>query len=64
MIISMMWSLELFSVKLLETAETFFCKFQKWPETELHIIPDAGHSAKEVGIVSALVEATDKYKAL
>jgi proline iminopeptidase len=33
-----------------------------WPEAELVIVPDAGHSATEPGIVSALVEATDKYK--
>jgi proline iminopeptidase len=33
-----------------------------WPESELRIIPDAGHSATEPGIVSALVEATDKFK--
>jgi len=30
-----------------------------WPEANLVIIPDAGHSAMEVGIRSALVEATD-----
>ncbi|HEX5707798.1 MAG TPA: prolyl aminopeptidase [Pyrinomonadaceae bacterium] len=33
-----------------------------WPEAELRIIPDAGHSATEPGIVSALVEATDRFK--
>jgi proline iminopeptidase len=33
-----------------------------WPEADLHIIPDAGHSATEPGIVSALVEATDRFK--
>jgi proline iminopeptidase len=33
-----------------------------WPEAELKIVPDAGHSATEPGIVSALVEATDKFK--
>ncbi|MBA3806097.1 MAG: prolyl aminopeptidase, partial [Acidobacteria bacterium] len=33
-----------------------------WPESELHIIPDAGHSATEPGIISALIEATDKFK--
>jgi len=37
---------------------------QRWPEAELHIIDDAGHSAKEPGITSALVTATDKYKHL
>ena len=28
-----------------------------WPEAELHVIPDAGHSALEPGIVDALVTA-------
>jgi len=32
-----------------------------WPEATLRIIPDAGHSATEPGIVSALVEATDEF---
>ncbi|MCB1606735.1 MAG: prolyl aminopeptidase [Xanthomonadales bacterium] len=32
-----------------------------WPEAELKIIPDAGHSAFEPGILDALVEATDRY---
>lgn len=38
--------------------------FQKWPEAEFHIVPDAGHSAKEPGIFSRLLDATDKYKSL
>lgn len=29
-----------------------------WPSSTLHIIPDAGHSSKEPGIVDALVRAT------
>ncbi len=33
-----------------------------WPEAELHIVPDAGHSAMENGIISALVEATDRFR--
>jgi proline iminopeptidase len=33
-----------------------------WPEADLRIIPDAGHSASEPGIVSALVEATDRFR--
>jgi proline iminopeptidase len=32
-----------------------------WPEAQLHIIPDAGHSISEPGIIGALVEATDKF---
>lgn len=32
-----------------------------WPEAELIIVPDAGHSMTEPGIRSALIEATDKF---
>jgi proline iminopeptidase len=32
-----------------------------WPEAELIIVPDAGHSMSEPGIKSALIEATDKF---
>jgi proline iminopeptidase len=35
---------------------------QAWPEADLRIIPDAGHSALEPGTRSALVEATDRFK--
>jgi proline iminopeptidase len=35
---------------------------QAWPEAALRIIPDAGHSALEPGITSALVEATDSFR--
>jgi proline iminopeptidase len=35
-----------------------------WPEAELKIIPDAGHSALEPGTRSALVEATDRFARL
>jgi len=31
---------------------------QAWPEARLDIIPNAGHSAMEAGIVNALVKAT------
>lgn len=34
---------------------------QAWPTAELQVIPDAGHSAFEPGIRSALVEATDRF---
>ena len=33
-----------------------------WPEAELQIIRDAGHSASEPGIVDALVSATDRFR--
>ena len=34
---------------------------QAWPDSELKVIPDAGHAASETGIRSALVEATDRF---
>lgn len=35
-----------------------------WPEAEYRVIPDAGHSALENGIRSALIDATEKFKLL
>jgi proline iminopeptidase len=35
-----------------------------WKEAVLEIIPDAGHSASEVGIARALIQATDAFKKL
>ena len=35
-----------------------------WPEAELQIVPDAGHAASETGIMSRLVEATDRFARL
>ncbi len=32
-----------------------------WPEAELVVVPDAGHSAGEPGLARALVAATDKF---
>lgn len=32
-----------------------------WPQAQLRIIPDAGHSATEPGIIDALVTATDQF---
>ena len=32
-----------------------------WPEAQLNIIPDAGHSISEPGIIDALVRATDQF---
>jgi proline iminopeptidase len=34
---------------------------QAWPEAELMVIPDAGHSVTEPGIRDALIEATDRF---
>ncbi len=33
-----------------------------WPESRLHIVPDAGHSAKEPGILTKLIEAVERLK--
>ena len=33
-----------------------------WPEAELFITPDAGHSIMESGNSSALVQATDRFR--
>jgi len=35
-----------------------------WPEAELIVVPDAGHSMSEPGIRSALIEATDQFASL
>ena len=37
---------------------------EAWPESRLVIVPAAGHSADEPGIVSALVDATEEFKTL
>lgn len=37
---------------------------QRWPEAEFVLVPDAGHSATEPGICSALVAATDRLAVL
>ena len=36
---------------------------RRWPEAEFHVVPDAGHAAKETGTLSRLVEATDRFRA-
>ena len=38
--------------------ENAFDLHQAWPEARLEIVPDAGHSASEPGIVNALIQAT------
>jgi proline iminopeptidase len=37
---------------------------QLWPEAELRIVADSGHSAGEPGIVHELVTATDRFRSL
>ncbi len=36
---------------------------KRWPRSELVMVPDAGHSMKEAGIRTALLEATDRFAA-
>lgn len=42
-------------------ATTAFELSKRWPNAELFMIPDAGHTALELGSVDALVRATEKY---
>lgn len=35
---------------------------RRWPEADFQVVPDAGHSAKEPGTTSRLVEATDRFR--
>jgi proline iminopeptidase len=37
---------------------------KRWPKSKLVIVPDAGHSIKEPGNLSALVQATDDFAGL
>ncbi len=41
--------------------EQAFALHQAWPEAQLEIIADAGHSATEPGIVDALIRATNDF---
>lgn len=42
-------------------ARTAWELHKAWPEAELQIVPDAGHSMTEPGIRSALIAATDRF---
>jgi proline iminopeptidase len=35
---------------------------EAWPQAEYRVVPDAGHSVWEPGILSALIEATERFK--
>jgi proline iminopeptidase len=41
--------------------ESAWALHQAWPDSDLRVIPDAGHSACEPGIRCALVEATNRF---
>jgi proline iminopeptidase len=42
--------------------ESAWALHRAWPEAELEIVPDAGHSASEPGIIHALVTVTDRFR--
>jgi len=42
-------------------ATTAWALKKAWPEIDFHIVPDAGHSAREPGTEKLLTEASDKY---
>jgi proline iminopeptidase len=42
-------------------AASAWALYKRWPQSTLSIVPDAGHSIKEPGILSALVQATDDF---
>jgi proline iminopeptidase len=43
--------------------ETAWALHRAWPEADLRLVPDAGHSAMEAGNVHELVSATDRFRA-
>jgi proline iminopeptidase len=43
-------------------AESAWALHRAWPEADLRIVKDAGHSAMEPGIVHELITATDKFR--
>ncbi|WP_437669980.1 prolyl aminopeptidase [Sorangium sp. So ce131] len=43
-------------------AESAWALHRAFPEADLRIVPDAGHSAMEPGILHELVEATDRFR--
>ncbi len=43
--------------------ESAWALHKAWPRLELKIVPDAGHSAHELGTVHELVSATDRFSA-
>ena len=42
--------------------ETAWELHRAWPEADLRVVPDAGHSATEPGNLHELVLATDRYR--
>jgi proline iminopeptidase len=42
--------------------ESAWALHRAWPEADLRLVPDAGHSALEAGITHELLEATDRFR--
>jgi proline iminopeptidase len=42
--------------------ESAWALHRAWPEADLRVVPDAGHSAGEPGTIHELVEATDRFR--
>jgi proline iminopeptidase len=42
--------------------QTAWALHRAWPEADFRVVPDAGHSAFEPGIVHELVSATDRFR--
>ena len=42
--------------------ESAWALHRAWPEADLRLVPDAGHSALEPGIIHELVNATDRFR--
>lgn len=45
-------------------AKTAWELHRAWPEAEFILVPDAGHSATETGIIDALISASDRFVGL
>jgi proline iminopeptidase len=41
---------------------TAWALHERWPEADMRIVPDAGHSAFEPGILTELLDATDSFR--
>jgi proline iminopeptidase len=48
---------------MIATPNSAYRLHKAWPGSVLTLVPDAGHSPSEPGINSALIEATEKFKA-
>jgi len=42
-------------------ADTAWALHRAWPQAEFHLVPDAGHAFNEPGILTCLLNATDRF---